>query len=173
MSKNEYLKATLEWEGKKAQFEGSPEEVWKSINKFLIETNPQIVSLLDFLIKVNVVELLTKLKGIAYVDKDVGPVISVDADIGKLNDTERIVFFLLIKKTAYMTKHSDKETMDVDEVKKESKAKNAGVLLSQLTAEKIVQNMAEAGKKGAYRITDYGTQWFISKVLKKLQSEIE
>jgi len=37
MSKNEHLKATIEWEGKRAEFEGSFEEVWKGLSKFLSE----------------------------------------------------------------------------------------------------------------------------------------
>jgi len=173
MSKNEHLKATLEWEGKRAEFEGSSEEVWRCLNRFLSEINPKIASLSDLIIKINFLELLNKLKGIIQIDKDVGPVVPIGVDITKLNDIEKTVFVLLTRRIMYMTNFSDKETMKVGEVEKESKAKNVGVLLSQLTTQKIVQNVSEAGKKAAYRITDYGIQWFISKALKKLQSETQ
>lgn len=173
MSNGEHLKAVLEWEGKRAEFEGLPEEVWKSINRFLSETNPRVALLSNLVIKVDLAELLAKFKGIIQIDKDVGPVVPVDVDMTKLNDTERIVLVLLMRRITYMTNYSDKEPMNVKEVKEESKAKNAGVLLSQLATQKIVQNIAEPGKKGAYRITDYGIQWFVSKVLKKLQSETQ
>ena len=173
MNENEHLKATLEWEGRKVEFKGSPEEVWRSINRFLSETNPKIASLADFIIKVNPAELLEKLKGIIQIDKDVGPVVPTDVNIAQLNDTERTVFVLLVRRITCMTNYTSTETMNVEEVEKESKAKSAGVLLSQLTTQKIVQNVAEPGKKGSYRITDYGIQWFISKSLKKLQGKTE
>jgi hypothetical protein len=161
------LRATLEWEGKKVEFEGSFEEVWKSINRFLSEMTPRLVSLSNLLIKVDYSELLAKLKGILQFDKDVGPVVSVGFD-SKLGDTERVVFVLMVRRISNAVGYLDKETMEVEEVEKESKAKNAGVFLSQLSSQKIVQNVAELGKKGAYRVTDYGIQWFVSKVMPKL-----
>lgn len=35
MIEEKRLKASLDWDGKKVIFEGSPEAVWASINKFL------------------------------------------------------------------------------------------------------------------------------------------
>jgi hypothetical protein len=166
MSEKE-LRATLEWEGKKVEFEGSFEEVWKSINRFLVATNPKIMSLSDLLIKIDFSELLAKLKGIIHLDKDVGPVVSIGID-SRLGDTERIVLVLVARRIANAVGYLKEETMEVEEVEKESKSKNAGVLLSQLVSQKVVQNVAEPGKKGAYRVTDYGTQWFVSKAMPKL-----
>jgi len=171
MSGHESLKAIIEFEGKKAIFEGSAQEVWGSINRFISEMQPKIAILSDIVLKVDFSELLTKFKDIIQIDKDVGPVTCADVNTNLLNETERILFTLLIRRITYVLGYSDKETFDVKEVSKESGAKSAGSLLSQLVAQKLVQNIADAGKKGTYRITDYGIQWFVQKVLDKLRSE--
>ena len=64
---------------------------------------------------------------------------------------------------------SEIETVTVDEVQREVKSKSVGALISQMTSAKIIQNVAEPGKKGEYRITDYGITWFVSKGLPKLE----
>jgi len=170
MTEENKLKASIEWEGKRAVFEGPPEEVWASINRFLSETHPQIASIADLIIKIDMGELLTKLKGTIRIDKDVGPVVPVDVDLGELADKDKVVLFLLLKRVAFKTGYIDKETAEVEEVTKESKVKTAGVVLSNLVAENIVQNIGEVGKKGIYRITDYGIEWFVKSVLPKMQS---
>lgn len=124
----------------------------------------------DLIIKIDLSELLTKLKQIIRIDKDVGPVIPVDVKVDDLTDREKIVLFLLLKRVAFKTGHADKETAEVEEVTKESKVKTAGVVLSNLVAEKIIQNIGEIGKKGIYRVTDYGIEWFIGNVLPKMKS---
>jgi hypothetical protein len=168
MSKNGNLKAIIEFEGKKAIFEGAAQEVWKSINRFLSEMQPKNVILSEMIVRVDINELLSKLKAVIQIDKDVGPVLSDKLNVNALNDTERVLLTLLMKKVVSTLGYSDEETCKVKEVEKESKAKNAGVLLSQLVAQKIVQNVAEPGKKGTYKITDYGVQWFVPRLLEKI-----
>jgi len=170
MSKNDNLKAIIEFEGKKAIFEGSTQEVWRSINRFLSEMHPKIAVLSEMVVSVDINEILSKLKNVIQIDKDVGPVVSANLNVNALNDTERVLLTLLMKKVVWILGYSNEETCNVKEVEKESKAKNAGVLLSQLVAQKLVQNVAELGKKGTYKITDYGIQWFVPKILEKIQS---
>ena len=166
------MKAILEFEGKHAQFEGTSEEVWKSITRFLVETDIKIELLSTLIIKIDLNELLNNFKGLIQIDRDVGPVQSVTVNIGELADIERVVFTLILRRVAFMMNYVPSDTMTVGEVQKESKAKNAGVMLSQLAAQKIIQNISEPGKKASYRVTDYGIQWFISKALPKLRREI-
>lgn len=169
MTQNNALKASLEINGKKLDVEGQPDEVWKSLNKFIGQNDQKMTQLSQFIIKIDLNELLLRLKGIVLIDKDVGPVISSETNVNALNDTERIVFALLIKRIVNLLGFGNEEMMTVDEVQKETKSKSAGVLISQMIPEKIIQNVGELGKKGAYRITDYGINWFMSKVLPKLE----
>lgn len=170
MTQENRLKASLEWEGKKAVFEGLSEEVWASINRFLSETQPQIASIADFIIKVDVSKLLISLEGIIRIDKDVGPIVPVGVPLEKTSDREKVALYLLLRRVAFKTGHADKETAEVEEVVKDSKVRSAGVVLSNLVADYIVQNVGEAGKKGIYRITDYGIEWFVQSVLPNIKS---
>ena len=162
------IKASLEINGKKLDVEGQPDEVWRSLNKFLGQNDQTVAQISQFIIKINLDDLLLKFKDILYIDKDVGPVISPEANISALNDSERIAFTMLIKKIVFLLGFAKEETVTVDNVQKEVKSKSVGALISQAIPQKIIQNVAEPGKKGEYKITDYGVSWFISKVLPKM-----
>lgn len=171
MDEQNKLIAKLEWNGNKAEFSGDITSVWQSINRFFEEINPKTHTITQFVIKFDLENLLEKFSGLIFIDKDVGPVVDADAKINNLTDYERIVFALLMQKVCMVMGFSENETLTVKEVKKESKAKNAGVLLSQLSGEKIVQNIGDPGKPGQYCITDYGVTWFLNKSLSKLRGE--
>jgi len=121
------------------------------------------------IIKINLDELLTIFQDIIRIDKDVGPVVSTDINLNVLNDSEKIVFTLLTKKLTYLLGFASQETATVYEVQKDVKTKSAGALISMMIPEKLIQNIAAPGKKGEYRITDYGIDWVIKKVLPKLE----
>jgi hypothetical protein len=169
MSENK-LKATLEFEGKKAEFEGSFEEVWRSINRFLSELNPT-TQLSGLTIKVNLADMLEKMKDIVQIDKDVGPVISPSVNIEKLTREEKIALVLLMRKISYMTGNSESDVMEVTEVEKDCGFKTPGPDISELISKKIVINLSEARKKGLYKISDYGIQWFTSSTIEKIEKK--
>lgn len=171
MNEQSKLIAKLEWDGNCAEFSGDTTSVWQSINRFFEEINPKVHSITQLVIKLDFEKILEKLSGLVFIDKDVGPVVDADAKLNNLTDSERIVFVLLMQKICMVTGFSEIETLTVKEVTKESKAKSAGVLLSQLSGEKIVQNIGEPGKTGQYRITDYGVTWFLNRSISKLREE--
>lgn len=161
------LKAKIEWNGKKAEFEGEPNEVWKSINKFLMDVGPTVISLSEFMIKTDLNRLFQNFRGIIKLDKDVGPIVSRRIKFDKLDNKEKVLFCLMVRKLAFLTGHSEVDIMEVEDVRGKTGIKKPGVELSKLASKKLVLNVGSP-QKGKYRITDYGIEIFCEDVVPKL-----
>lgn len=167
MSNEKQLSAIIEYDGKKAEFKGSFEDVWRSVNLFFEEVAPKN-DLLNLVINLDLSTLIDQTRCLFAIDKDVGPVLLPSVNISELNREEKITLVLLMRKISYMIGTAKSDSIEMNEIEKESMLKSPGPDVSELITKKIVKNLSEAGKKGLYRITDYGTQRFLSSAVEKI-----
>jgi len=160
------LRVSLEYGDRKAEFEGSFDDVWRSINRLLSEIRPSHVesALAKIVHREELDQLVDDLEGVLRIAKE-GPYFIVPID--KLPHKDKLLLALLGEYVGYKLGILDDESMSIDELCAITRIgkKVAQVELSHLSADRLV----EENDVGRRRLTTIGTDYIRNQVLPKIE----
>lgn len=162
------LRASLEYGDRKGEFEGSFDEVWRSINRFLSEMRPSHVesALAKIVHREELDQLVDDLEGVLRIAKE-GPYFT--APIDHLPNRDKLLLALLGLYVGYKLGFLDEESASIDELYAITRVKKnvTQVELSHLSGERLV----EAIGTGRRKLTTIGVEYTRREVLPKVKKE--
>lgn len=164
------LRATLEYGQAKAQFEGSFDDVWRSLNRFLFEVRPSHMetAVSRLVLKENIGPLVESLEGILKIAKE-GPYLVIAKEI--LNAREMLGIFLLGAFVGFRLGLTGRDSLSVDELEMFTGLRKSviQVRLAEMARERLV----EIADTGSRRMTTIGVEYYQDKVLPGLRARLE
>jgi len=160
------LRVSLEYGDKKARFEGSFDDVWRSINRLLSEIRPSHVesALARIVHREELDQLVDALEGILRIAKE-GPYFI--APIDYLPNRDKLLLALLGAYVGYKLGILDEDSLSIDELCSMTRVKRnvTQVELSHLSGERLI----EAIDVGRRKLTTIGVEYIRREVLPKVR----
>ena len=160
------LRATLEYGNIKTQFEGSFDEVWRSVSRFLTDIRPSHVesALAKIVHMENLDELVDDLQGILRIAKE-GPYFIRSLD--DLTNKDRLLLALLGAYVGHKLGILDEGSLTIDELSTMTEVKKQ---VTYVEASNMVRDrLVELVEKGKRRLTTIGIDYTKRKVLQKVR----
>ena len=163
------LRVTMEYGDSKVHFEGSFEEVWRSMNRFLAEMRPSHVvkAIANLTYKVEIEQLVDDLQDIVKISPD-GPFVVVSTK--DLNAEERILLILVGAYLGFRMGIFTEESLTTKQI-----ASWTGLTLQTVqvkTSEMGKNRLVEIADTSKRKITTIGIQYTQTKVIPKIRGII-
>jgi hypothetical protein len=164
------LRIRLECGEDKLDFEGTPEDVAKTILEFVTRVYPAYRIVKKLTLTVDLESLLAGLSGVLALTPE-GPVIPAPRErLAKLSIRELIALHLTKEYVANQLKQVEKPSLSVDELLSAIGGR-IGAMAGRLS-EMVNEALVERVGRGEYRITTYGLKQFQASVLPKVKQLI-